>query len=268
MSELVTVVIPNYNNEHFLGECVRSVQEQTYRNLEILIIDDVSTDASIDIIKTLASDDTRICPVFNEKNLGIAENRHKGIMLSKGKYITTLDADDFYCDSRKIESEYKLMAGAEDYSVLAFSNFILVDKSGVPLKQQDDRDMVAGDLFSCILSRTCKVPRDYMFTKEQYEQSGGFNFKLKMYEDWDLKIRMSSRYKFIYTGIDGVAYRRHHSGLSSVKRHAHYKWLMRIYRMNVRKFSKRVNDKTKCEFKKFIDDNFDYRHKFLSLFVR
>lgn len=267
MKDLVTVVVPNYNNEQYIAKCIESIQEQTYSNLEILIIDDKSTDASIDIIKEMAVNDVRILPIFNEKNLGIAENRHKGIMSAQGKYITTLDADDYFYDRSKIEREQEIMNASEHNSVVAFSDFILVNKSGVLLKQQDERSVEDGDLFSCILSRTCKIPRDYMFTKEQYTLSGGFNTKLKMYEDWDLKIRMSSRYNFVFTGIDGIAYRRHQSGLSSVKRHVHYKWLKKIYNANLKIFSKRVSAGTKRAFEKFIEDNFDYRHKLLSFFV-
>ncbi len=267
MNDLVTVVVPNYNNEQYIRKCVESIQEQTYSNLEILIIDDGSTDSSIEIIEEMAESDERILPVFNDKNLGISANRHKGIMLANGTYITTLDADDYLYDSSKIEREHEIMNASAKDSVLAFSNFILVNKTGVPLKQQDDRPVEDGDLFSCILSRTCKTPRDFMFTKDQFTESGGFNMALKMYEDWDLKIRMSSRYRFVYTGIDGIAYRRHQSGLSSVKRHVHYKWLKKIYNANIKLFSERVAPDTKRAFEKFIEDNFDYRHKILSFFV-
>lgn len=268
MKDLITVVVPNYNNEKYISKCVESIQKQTYTNLEILIIDDRSIDKSREVIEMMASADDRIRPIFNEFNLGISENRHKGIVMAKGEFVTTLDADDYLCDGSKIEREHRIMCASQKNNVIAFSDFTLVDSLDVPLKQQDVKPVEYGDIFSCILSRTCKIPRDFMFTKEQYLQSGGFNPSLKMYEDWDLKIRMSSRYKFVYSGVIGIAYRRHQDGLSSVKRHVHYKWLMKIYNANIKLFSDRVTVGEKHAFKKFIDDNFDYRHKLLSLFVR
>jgi hypothetical protein len=160
-----------------------------------------------------------------------------------------------------------IVSAADSSDVIAFSNFILVDKMGTPLKQQDNKPIREGDLFLCIFARTCKIPRDFMFTKQQYLQAGGYNPALKMYEDWDLKIRLSSRCRFEYTGIDAIAYRRHQNGLSAVKRHVHYKWLTKINRMNSRIFSDRITNTANQEFKKFILENFDYRHKLLSLFV-
>lgn len=267
MSDLISVIIPNYNNATYLNECINSVQGQTYSNLEILVIDDKSSDDSRTLINKLSATDSRINAIFNDRNLGIAANRHKGIMMSTGAYITTLDADDFLYDQKKIEAEHSIMKHSEKNSTIAFSNFILVNEAGKPLKDQGHTQIREGDLFLCILSRSCKIPRDFMFTKKQYISSGGLNPALKMYEDWDLKIRLSSRYEFVYTGISGIAYRRHQHGLSSVRRHAHYKWLKKIFRMNNKIFIDRITPEARREFDKFMLNNFDYRHKLLSLFV-
>jgi glycosyltransferase involved in cell wall biosynthesis len=267
-NELISVVVPNYNNETYIEQCIESIQKQTWENLEIIIIDDKSTDDSVKIIKSMAANDMRIKPIFNDVNLGIARNRHKGIMEANGRYLTTLDADDYLCNDAKLEKEYMIVSKEGSGDVIAFSNFMLVDAKGAPLKQQDIKPIRQGDLFSCIFARTCKIPRDFMFTKRQYLQSGGYNPALKMYEDWDLKIRLSSRCRFEYTGIDAVAYRRHQNGLSAVKRHVHYKWLTKINRMNSKVFAHRITNEANQDFKKFILENFDYRHRLLSLFIR
>lgn len=90
---LVSVVVPVYNVEAYLHECVESITQQTYKNLEILLIDDGSTDNSGKICDELAQEDKRI-KVFHEENKGLGLSRNVGIDKSNGEYITFVDSDD------------------------------------------------------------------------------------------------------------------------------------------------------------------------------
>lgn len=94
MECLVSVVIPVYNVEKYLDECISSVINQTYRNLEIIIVDDGSTDNSPDIYLKYAQDDQRI-KIIKKKHLGLGASRNIGIANAKGKYIYFLDSDDY-----------------------------------------------------------------------------------------------------------------------------------------------------------------------------
>ena len=91
--ELVSVVIPVYNTERFLKKCIQSVTEQSYPFLEILVIDDGSTDGSPRLLQELEEADKRI-RVIRQRNAGVAAARNKGIELASGKYITFVDSDD------------------------------------------------------------------------------------------------------------------------------------------------------------------------------
>lgn len=91
---LVSVIIPVYQAENYLLRCIQSVCNQTYKNLEILLIDDGSTDKSPAICDNMALLDNRIQTV-HQKNGGISAARNRGLQLSKGTYITFLDSDDF-----------------------------------------------------------------------------------------------------------------------------------------------------------------------------
>ncbi len=91
---LVSVIIPVYQAEKYLLRCVQSVREQTYKNLEILLIDDGSTDKSPVICENMALMDKRITTI-HQKNGGISAARNRGLQLAKGTYITFLDSDDF-----------------------------------------------------------------------------------------------------------------------------------------------------------------------------
>lgn len=101
----VTVVVPIYNTSTYLPNCIESILSQTYRNLEVLLINDGSTDDSLQISELFALKDQRV-RVINQKNVGLAETRNNGIKLATGEYICFIDSDD-YIDNRMIETLLK-----------------------------------------------------------------------------------------------------------------------------------------------------------------
>lgn len=90
---MVSIIIPVYNSEKYLEECIISVMNQTYKNLEIILIDDGSSDRSSEICDVFAKKDTRI-KVLHQKNGGVSQARNKGIELSSGEYVAFVDSDD------------------------------------------------------------------------------------------------------------------------------------------------------------------------------
>ena len=100
---LISVVVPIYNVEAYLEKCINSIINQTFSDLEILLIDDGSTDSSSDICDRYGSMDTRI-KVLHKKNGGLSSARNAGIDLSKGDYLCFIDSDD-YIDERYIEPD-------------------------------------------------------------------------------------------------------------------------------------------------------------------
>ena len=102
----VSVIIPLYNEEKYITACVESVINQTYKNLEIIIVDDKSTDNSLKIVKNIK--DKRIKIISLKKNAGVANARNKGVEAATGDYICFLDSDDFW-DKTKIEKQIKLL---------------------------------------------------------------------------------------------------------------------------------------------------------------
>lgn len=94
MAALVSIIVPVYNNEAYVEKCIRSIMEQSYQNLEILVINDGSKDHSFDILTKLAEEDTRI-KLFNQENAGVAAARNKGLEHATGEYITFIDGDDY-----------------------------------------------------------------------------------------------------------------------------------------------------------------------------
>lgn len=97
---LVSIIMPAFNAEKFIDSAVNSVMNQTYKNWELLIIDDCSKDDTYKIISKYASNDRRIIILENEVNSGAAISRNKGIDKATGKYIAFLDSDDVWFDSK------------------------------------------------------------------------------------------------------------------------------------------------------------------------
>ncbi len=119
MDELISIVIPIYNVEKYLKNCVDSVCNQTYRNLEIILVDDGSPDHCPEICEDYARNDSRV-RVIHKQNGGLSDARNYGIEVAKGKYITCIDSDD-YVSEDFIEYLYKLLKDANaDISVCGF----------------------------------------------------------------------------------------------------------------------------------------------------
>lgn len=127
----VSVIIPVYNNERFVEKCIRSVMEQTFRDLEILVVNDGSTDRSGEILERLAAGDSRIVYISQE-NRGVAAARNRAFDIASGKYLTFVDGDDY------IGRDYisQLYAAAEQKSTeMLICGLTCVDAEGKILSQ-------------------------------------------------------------------------------------------------------------------------------------
>ena len=228
----IAVIIANRNNARFLPQCLDSVFSQTLRPAEVVVVDDASTDNSREIILEYAHS-YKIKWIFNDTRLGVAASRHKAIEQSESEYITTLDADDFYQSPQKFAEEARVITENPGGGRIAFSDVMRVGMKGEPLfLVSSKRRIREGDLSIFIQHLRGFIPRDYLVSRADYFSAGGFNPSLRLYEDWDLKIRLSQRCTWHYTGIVGTAYRNNPLGLSKTPLREHYKAQRRIFSMN------------------------------------
>ncbi len=107
-ADMVSIVVPVYNAERFLPETIGLVQKQTYRDWELILVDDCSSDNGAAIVRQYAKDDTRIRLIQQEVNAGAARSRNLGISQANGRYLCFLDADDIWT-SQKLEKELAYM---------------------------------------------------------------------------------------------------------------------------------------------------------------
>ncbi len=131
MSDLVSILIPVYNIKDYIGKCVESIIQQNYTNIEIIVVDDGSTDGSGEICRQFASQDSRIIYVYQE-NKGSVGARKTGLVHAKGKYIVFVDGDD-YAERDYVEKLYELIN--ENDVDFVHSNYMINGRNQKFIKQ-------------------------------------------------------------------------------------------------------------------------------------
>lgn len=174
--ELISIITPTYkNSKEELIRAIKSIKNQTYKNWELLIIDDNIDDNYSDIVKEAVKiiDDKRIIYIKNQQNLGSAKSRNIGISNSKGSYISFLDADDEYLPL-KIESQYRLMKNRNaDFSI---TNLNLYNNNDILVRSRNHKYLLTdGDLMKLHLKYHLTGTDTFMFKKKYLIEIGMFD---------------------------------------------------------------------------------------------
>lgn len=154
-NDLISVIVPIYNVERYLNKCVDSIINQTYQNLEIILVDDGSPDNCPIICDEYAKKDKRI-KVIHKENGGLSDARNVGINIAKGKYLSFIDSDD-YIDSQMLEKLYNNLN--ETKSELSFCNFYRVfpDKKYLQLTGEQSRTFQEKEIYYTLVNQFAKV---------------------------------------------------------------------------------------------------------------
>lgn len=187
----ISVLMPVYNAENFLKEAIDSILNQTFKDFEFFIINDASTDNSKKII--MSYNDKRIRHLENKKNLGVAGTLNRGLKLAEGKYIARMDADDI-AYSQRLQIEYNEIIKDAKVAVVA-SFYDVIDENGKYLYTVKDSSS-AEEIYYALQFRNCLGHPTVIFNKEIIiNEFGGYDEKYEA-EDYDLWLRLASRYKF------------------------------------------------------------------------
>lgn len=134
MSEpFVSVIMPSYNSKKFIAQSIESFKNQTYQNVELIIVDDCSKDGSWEYVQRYVEGDTKVTVFQLEKNGGAAAARNYGIKQAKGKYLAFLDSDDLW-HSEKLTKQVEFMEN-NDYA-FTFTNYKMIDEAGNDLNRE------------------------------------------------------------------------------------------------------------------------------------
>jgi len=202
---LVSVVIPCRNAEAFVEKAVRSVMQQSYPELEIIIVDDCSTDKSGLILKQLQCQDSRIIVLENEKNLRIAKTLNTAIAHSSGQYIARMDADDI-CFEHRIEKQVQFLEKHANIA-LCSGNFLKIDEHdkviGRVVFQGNDAELRAELLFYCPFAHPAVMMR-----RTALDETGLYD-DFAPAEDYELWLRMAERFTLANIPENLIYYRKH-----------------------------------------------------------
>jgi glycosyltransferase involved in cell wall biosynthesis len=189
----VSVIIPTYNRAQFLAGAVQSVLAQSFKNLEIIVVDDGGSDAAEAVVNGFQ--DAHIRYVRHARRQGGAAARNTGIQESSGEHVAFLDDDDeWYPEKLARQMQTMLASPAEVGGV--YTGYFIVDRADGKVRNQ----MVPtqrGDVHSALLAGNCIGSTSSMLLRRScFDQVGMFDERLQSFQDYDLWIRLSRRYQF------------------------------------------------------------------------
>ena len=200
---LVSVIIPNYNYGRYLPETIDSVLAQTYPNIEIIVVDDGSTDDSVEVLKSYGDK----IKWFEQTNQGVAKARNRAFAESAGDFIAFLDSDDVWMP-RKLEEQLKMFDNGEiglvhcGYSDFDGKNTLCEYLQGLSGRVADEmllykRPVILGNGSGAVI------------TRKAFEKVGGFDSSVVPAEDWEFFYQVARRYKVAFVPEILLEYRKH-----------------------------------------------------------
>lgn len=256
MQELVSVVIPSFNREKTIKRAIDSVLNQTYSNVEVIVVDDCSTDGTYTFIKKEYAGNYKVKIEKLPINSGACVARNCGIELSKGEYIAFLDSDDaFYEDKLEVQIE----ALKKYQTNLCATNYDRISENGRETKITV-RDLRGEALYNELLFCNFITTGTLIGKRECFEKIH-FDPKLLRYQDWDLVLRLCKEYDFCFINKSTLLQEFQQVSISSSTSHKKtYDSMQIIYSKNADGFMK--CRRSEVQFKwlmglhsLFIDDN-------------
>ncbi len=212
----VSVIIPTYNRADLLPRAISSVLNQTFKNFELLIIDDGSTDDTKKVVDQFIEKDARIAYIWQKNSGGPANPRNVGVEKAAGEFIAFLDSDDEWL-AEKLEKQL-LVFEKTNFANVGFvgCNATIIETVGKDkIKKTEYKIKYSGKVFNTILAGnfiwSCT---NILIKKEALIQTGAFDTKLKYLDDWDMWIRVSKNYEFDFVDYPLFNYYIHRTNIT------------------------------------------------------
>ncbi|MDR3410359.1 MAG: glycosyltransferase [Formivibrio sp.] len=190
---LVSVILPTFNRAPTLPEAIGSVLAQTLREIELIVVDDASTDNTIALVESYG--DPRIRIIKNAVRTGVSKARNVGIASARGVYVAFQDSDDVWLPS-KLDDEISIMRASSGKYGLVFSDHIRNNNGRYALIPEADAKIDEEDMYSQLLIRNFISTQTLLTKLDLVVAIGGFDERLPRYVDWDLVLRLSKIAKF------------------------------------------------------------------------
>jgi glycosyltransferase involved in cell wall biosynthesis len=216
---LVSVIIPAYNAERYLGFTLASVQAQTYRNLEILVVDDGSKDSTVRIIEETARTDNRI-RLIRQKNLGVASARNSALAQARGEFVAPLDADDVW-HPQNLALQVAALEKAGPEVAVCYAWYVTINENGEFCEAGSEcqfgrkQDVLSAQLKGNFIGNSSST----VMRRKAVEAVGGYDATLRARdaegcEDQALYISLAKLWDFTFVPHYLIAYRIHAGGMS------------------------------------------------------
>lgn len=193
MATPVSVIIPNYNHARYVGQAIESVLAQHHPDVEIIVVDDGSSDDSRAVIGRFG---TRVRAIFQE-NRGLSAARNTGIGAANGSYIAVLDADDLY--EPDFASTLAPFLDANPQAEAVYCGYRFVNDDNQALPQQEARLVPPEELHQALVDGNFLVPEAILVRRRCYEQVGPFDESLSALEDLDMWLRITRHHTVLGT---------------------------------------------------------------------
>jgi glycosyltransferase involved in cell wall biosynthesis len=227
-NDLVSVIVPAYNAAETLDETLRSIRSQTHREIEILVVDDGSKDATVEIAQRHAEQDPRL-RLISQENAGVAAARNRGIAESKGEVIAPVDADDLWSPD-KIERQLRALREGGERVGLVYAWYAHIDSDGNVRGMV--RPMESGDVLEPIcFGNFVGNGSSALMRKSAVLEAGGYDPSLRARkaqgcEDFLLYFRIAEKYHFALVADSLTGYRQLPNNMSSDHCQMHRSWVI------------------------------------------
>lgn len=216
MNAQITVIVPNYNKQDYITQCLQSIANQSFKNLECIVVDDGSADDSVKTISKLCSKDDRFKLYCNE-NHGLAYSRNFAIRHANGKFILPVDADD-WIEETYVERAMNFFNEHPEFT-LFYGKWMFVGYNA------DMMNARLGDLryqSYVTLLRSNSIHCSCVYKQKDAIECGLYDVSMKAYEDWDFLIRLlHNKHLVCYDPHVSLYYRQFEQSMSSYG-HQHY----------------------------------------------
>ena len=209
-NKLVSIVLPTFNGKKYIEDSINSILNQTYKNFELIIINDASTDETLDIVNKFTSKDARIKVFSNDTNKKLPRSLNIGFGHAKGDYFTWTSDDNIYLPNA-LETMVKELDQNPNLSFV-FSCEKFIDESGKVLGERSvPKDL--DDIYSKNIISAC-----FLYTKEVHVTLDGYDENKFLVEDYDFFLRAYMNFEFKYISDSLYLYREHGASLTATKR--------------------------------------------------
>jgi glycosyltransferase involved in cell wall biosynthesis len=209
----ITVLMSVYNDERYLKKSVDTILNQTFTDFEFIIINDGSTDSTLDILKMYS--DPRIRIITNAEQIGLSKSLNKGLLLAKGEYIARQDGNDI-SSSKRLKKQFDFLEARPDLGLVGTWSYIIDAENRIIDKHAVFTEHNA--IVTMLLTENQFVHSSVMFRKDCIDKLGGYNEELRYAQDYDMWLRTSEYFKLANIGEFLHYWRYVKQGISSDKR--------------------------------------------------